>query len=237
MKKINFFKVSLTLAAVLMIASCNKNQEKNSIQADHPTTVTADMMSENGANPDETAIAVNSASNTNLSYATRADKNSVHCLYTESNTSGTNKILVYKIKNNGDLEWMSSTASGGTGSGAGLGSQGALALDKDHSWLYAVNAGSNSVSSFKVNHDGSLTLADTKKSGGIGPNSVSVYGNLLYVLNHGSDNVHGYKIGDDGMLTNIEGSTKSLSGTSVDAPQISFTPEGNWIMVTEKATN
>jgi 6-phosphogluconolactonase len=237
MKKLNFCKASLALAVVLMMGSCNKNQEKNVAQTDHPTTVTADMMSENGANPDETVISENSAANTDLSIASGADKNNVHCLYTESNTSGTNEIIAYKIKNNGDLEWISSTSSGGAGSGAGLGSQGALALDKDHKWLYAVNAGSNSVSSFKVNNDGSLTLADTKKSGGIDPNSVSVYGNLLYVLNHGSDNIHGFKIGDDGKLTNIEGSTKSLSGTSVDAPQISFTPEGSWIMVTEKATN
>jgi len=236
MKKINFFKASLTLAVVFMISSCNKNQEKSSTQADHPSTVTSDMMSENGANPDETAISENSASNISLTSATGADNN-VHCLYTESNTSGTNEILVYKIKNNGDLQWISSTSSGGAGSGAGLGSQGALVLDKDHNWLYAVNAGSNSVSSFKVSNDGSLTLADTKKTGGIGPNSVSVYGNLLYVLNHGSDNIHGFKIGANGKLTDIAGSTQALSTTSVDAPQISFTPDGSWIMVTEKATN
>ncbi len=35
----------------------------------------------------------------------------------------------------------------------------------------------------------------------------------------------------------MAGSTKPLSGTAVDAPQISFTPNGDWIVVTEKATN
>jgi len=36
--------------------------------------------------------------------------------------------------------------SGGAGYGAGLGSQGALILNETHSWLFAVNAGDNTVS-------------------------------------------------------------------------------------------
>lgn len=108
---------------------------------------------------------------------------------------------------------------------------------KYHKWLFAVNAGSNSISSFKVNNNGSLTLASTAKSNGKTPVSVAVYGNLLYVLNRGSDHIHGFWIGNDGTLTAIDGSNKSLSGTGVDAPQISFTPNGDWVVVTEKATN
>ncbi len=60
---------------------------------------------------------------------------------------------------------------------------------------------------------------------------------MLYVLNRGTDNIHGFWIGTNGTLTDIDGSTKSLSGHAVDAPQISFTPYGDWIVVTEKATN
>ena len=238
MKKFNFLKTSMAIAIMFFISSCNKSMDKNISQTDHPQTITEDMMSENGANPDELAISENSAAiNSDLNNAVGLDKNNGHFLYTESNNSGTNEILIYQIRRNGTLEWKGSVNSGGAGTGAALGSQGALVLDKNHNWLFAVNAGSNSVSSFKVGNDGSLTLAHTESSGGAGPNSVSVYGNLLYVLNHGSDNIHGFRIGPGGTLSDIPGSSQPLSATAVDAPQISFIPNGNWIVVTEKATN
>ena len=237
MKMKNFLKTSIAIAVMFIVGSCNKTN--NSVtQPDKPKTVTEEMMSENGANPDETAISDNAAiSNSDLNSSAESETGGGHFLYTESNSTGTNEILIYKIRGNGKLEWKESVASGGAGTGAGLGSQGALVLDKDHHWLFAVNAGSNSVSSFKVSNDGRLTLAHTENSMGTTPNSVSVYGNLLYVLNTASDNIHGYWIGTGGTLTHINGSTQSLSGTGVVAPQISFAPNGDWIIVTEKATN
>lgn len=238
MKKFNFLKTSMVIAIAFTIGSCNKKTETNLAQPANPASTTEAMMSENGANPDEVAITENSATiNSELDNSAGLNQNSGHFLYTESNNSGNNEILIYKIKNNGTLEWKGSEVSDGAGTGAGLGSQGALVIDKNHNWLYAVNAGSNSVSSFKINTDGSLKLAHTANSGGAWPNSVSVYGNLLYVLNHGSDNIHGFKIGAGGRLTDIAGSTQPLSSTAVDAPQISFIPGGNWIVVTEKVTN
>jgi len=57
------------------------------------------------------------------------------------------------------------------------------------------------------------------------------------VLNFDSDNIHGFRVGEGGTLTHIEGSTRPLSGTGVIPPQISFTPNGNWLLITEKATN
>lgn len=71
--------------------------------------------------------------------------------------------------------------SGCSGTGKLLGSQGALELDKNNKWLFAVNEGSNSVSSFKVQDDGSLTLAHTEGSKGKTPVSLSVHDNMLYV--------------------------------------------------------
>ena len=41
-------------------------------------------------------------------------------------------------------------ATGGLGTGAGLGSQGALAFSDNGRWLFAVNAGSNDISAFAV---------------------------------------------------------------------------------------
>ncbi|MEP6928237.1 MAG: beta-propeller fold lactonase family protein [Ginsengibacter sp.] len=238
MRQISFLKVSMAIA-IFAFVSCNKNADKSSNQASQPKAVTEEMMSENGTNPDEASITQN-AGNTNASAATTeaTDRNREgHFLYTESNEADNNRILIYKIRPNGSLHLEGTTTSGGAGTGKTIGSQGALVLDKEHEWLYAVNAGSNSVSSFKVHDDGSLTLAHTESSMGTTPNSVSVYGNLLYVLNNESDNIHGLKIGAGGTLSPIEGSTQPLSGSGVDAPQISFTPNGDWVVVTEKATN
>jgi 6-phosphogluconolactonase len=226
----------MAIAISLAVASCNKTQDKTVSQDTPPANVTNDMITENGANPDEASI----TDNTSAIQARGISGNSQgsgHYLYTESNESGNNAILVYQINFNGVLQWSSKTASGGMGTGSPLGSQGALALSKNNMWLFAVNSGSNSVSSFSVNRDGSLTLICTKDSWGKNPNSLSVHGNMLYVLNHGSDNIHGFWVGNDGKLSDIGGSTRPLSSTGVDAPQISFTPDGNFVVVPEKATN
>src|SRR6185437_3250874 len=236
MKKLNLQGTIIAIAIIFSLASCSKNQDKTISNTAVPNKVTDEMISENGANPDEASITqnINTTANEDRNIG-RA--NSGHYLYTESNESSSNKILVYQINNNGSLQWSSSAISGGAGAGTGLGSQGALALSTDHDWLFAVNAGNNSVSSFRVKKDGSLTLISTKNTWGKMPVSVTVHDNMLYVLNHGSDNIHGFWIGNDGMLTDIDNSTKSLSGSSVDAPQISFTPNGNFLVVPEKATN
>jgi 6-phosphogluconolactonase (cycloisomerase 2 family) len=238
MKKINFLKTSIAIVIVLGMSSCSKNKDNSATRADQPNMVTEDMISEKGTNPDEISISESAGSiNTDFDGSLSRTGKGNHHLYTESNESGQNGIIAFEVKPNGSLHLDGTTVSGGAGTGKGLGSQGAVVLDKNHEWLYAVNAGSNSVSSFKVHNDGSLTLAHTQSTGGVTPVSVSVHGNLLYVLNRGSDNIHGFRIDEGGVLTHIAGSTRSLSGTAVDAPQISFTPKGDWIVVTEKATN
>ena len=236
MKKINLQGMLIAIAITFAVASCNKTQDKSAIGDANPANLTDSMMSENGANPDEVSITQNMSAIEARGISGNS-RMSGHYLYTESNEAGMNNILVYQIKYNGSLQWSSNTASGGVGTGAPLGSEGALALSSDNSWLFAVNAGSNSVSSFKVKRDGSLTLMSTANSWGKNPNSLSVHGNMLYVLNHGSDNIHGFWVGNDGKLTDIASSTMPLSTTGVDAPQISFTPDGDFVVVPEKATN
>lgn len=229
----NSFKAMALAAITVATLSCSKNADKNIAPQEGSTASMQVMISENGANADEVAI----SSMTSASADASSRKQNGHFVYTESNEADNNRILIYEIKYNGSLAFKGATPSGGAGTGAGLGSQGAITLSKNHEWLFAVNAGSNTVSSFKVQNDGRLKLAYTESTEGIAPNSVTVHGDLLYVLNHGSDNIHGFKIGHNGSLSHIEGSTKSLSGKSTDAPQISFTPDGDWIVVTEKATN
>jgi 6-phosphogluconolactonase len=110
-------------------------------------------------------------------------------------------------------------------------------LSYDNKWLLAVNGGSNSISAFMVNDDGSLTLTSTVSSGGMMPVSVDIYDNYVYVVNAGTDNIMGFMLSDDGMLSEIAGSNQPLSGDSVGAAQISFNHDGTALYVTEKMTN
>src|SRR5579863_250254 len=240
MKKINLFLLGSTMCVLAALSSCNKESAKTALTTTPASQATADMIAENGANPDEATMTTSSdgaAIMTEINTVENHRSPKGHYLYTETNEAGTNQVNIYRVNDDGSLSFRDAVASGGAGTGAGLGSQGALALSQDHEWLFVVNAASNSVSSFKVGNDGSLSLKYTENSDGTMPVSLSFYENLLYVLNFGSDNIHGFRVGSDGSLTDISGSTKPLSGTAVVAPQISFTPNGNWLIVTEKATN
>ena len=238
MKQTLKLKRLLVFAFIIFGAACSKTTEPKIAQQSKQQSSLSEMMAENGENPDELKMqSPEKSSNTSVNSTEKKDGRHRQFLYTESNETGTNRILIYDINKDGSLEYTGSEASGGAGTGKGLGSQGALVLDKDHQWLFAVNAGSNSVSTFKVHYDGTLSLAATESSKGTKPTSLDVSGNLLYVLNTGSDNIHGFRVGNNGELYHIQGSTKSLSGTGTDAPQILFTPDGDRLIVTEKATN
>lgn len=144
---------------------------------------------------------------------------------------------MFKQNTNGSLVLLDEIASGGYGLGEHLGSQGALAISESDHLLFAVNAGSNSVSSFRIKSDGNLQLLFTANTLGQLPNSVTVHGNLLYVLNNRSSNISGFSFAPNGFMTAIAGSTHDLSAMNVDAPQIKFQPDGAALYVTEKATN
>src|SRR5437016_4509384 len=99
--------------------------------------------------------AVKEAESLSLSENSKTVNSNQGFVYTESNDAGQNAILTYAQSSNGKLTFLRSTPSGGSGSGAPLGSQGALAFDDVQvHWLFAVNAGSNSISSFSVDDNG-----------------------------------------------------------------------------------
>jgi 6-phosphogluconolactonase (cycloisomerase 2 family) len=159
-------------------------------------------------------------------------------VYTLSNDPAGNAVVVYRRARDGSLSASATVRTGGRGTGAGLGSQGALVLSENRRWLFAVNAGSNDVSSFRVFDDG-LSLVSVTPSGGVRPVSVTSHGDLVYVLNaDGAGNVSGFRVARDGALEALAGSTRSLSGAATTAPaQVQFDPEGDAIVVTEKATS
>ena len=215
----------LMLAAIVLLAACQKenlNKQSSSVSAN--SNVSEAMINENGNNPDEAIL-------------NSTDKASEGHIYIQSNDSTGNSVVMYNQQWDGKLSWGSSTKSGGKGAAVGLGSQGSITMNKEHTWLFAVNAGSNSVSSFKIKNDGGLELKYTTSSGGVLPVSVAVSNDLLYVVNSTSANISGYKIGWDGSLTWIKGSKKDLSDITALPAQIAFSPEGNSLLVTEKTTS
>jgi 6-phosphogluconolactonase len=160
-----------------------------------------------------------------------------HAVYTITNQSAGNEVAVFAREADGRLAAAGRFATGGTGTGAGLGSQGGVILSDDGQRLFVVNAGSNDVSVFAVRADG-LALLSRTPSGGTRPISLTVHGRLLYVLNAGGDgNISGFRLGADGQLEPIAGSARSLSGPATDPAEIAFSPDGRLLVVTEKATN
>ena len=158
-------------------------------------------------------------------------------IYTLSNESSGNHIIMFSRSTNGTLTWEAAIATGGVGTGTGLGSQGAITLSQDNKYIIAVNAGSNSISSFTVSPSG-LSWASTVASGGIMPISVTIHKNIVYALNAGADNnISGFTISADGKLWPLTGSTRPLSAMSAGPAQVSFTENGNAIVITEKMTN
>lgn len=214
----------LLIASMAIFAACQKENAIKQTPLTANTEISEATIQESGDNPDETILNTDS-------------KSTGGYIYIQSNDAAQNAVVMYKQMPNGQLTWGSSTNSGGKGTGAGLGSQGAIAINQDHTWLFAVNAGSNSVSSFKIKNNGSLELKYTISSGGILPVSVSAYDNLVYVVNSGSSGICGFTIGSDGELTKIQGSGKNLSTTVAGPAQIAFSPAGKTVLVTEKATN
>jgi 6-phosphogluconolactonase len=165
-----------------------------------------------------------------------ADNSGPGQVYTMTNASSGNSILIFTHHPQQGLVSAGSVSTGGDGTGAGLGNQGGVILSDHQHFLFAVNAGSNSISVFRV-HKGGLTLVDTASSGGSQPVSLTQHDNLLYVLNAGSDSIAGFTINNDGTLSPLADSMRGLSGTGTGAAQISFTPRGDALVVTEKATN
>jgi 6-phosphogluconolactonase len=160
----------------------------------------------------------------------------VGSVYTLTNAPGGNAVAVFARTADGTLTPDGTFPTGGNGTGAGLGSQGAVILGKGGHELFAVNAGSDSISYFKVKHDG-LELQDTIASGGVRPISLTLHHHVLYVLNAGgAGNITGFVV-RHGELSPLAGSTRPLGAGSSGPAQVSFTPNGKVLVVTEKSSS
>jgi 6-phosphogluconolactonase (cycloisomerase 2 family) len=162
-------------------------------------------------------------------------------VYTMTNGAAGNEVLVYPRAARGALGAPVAYATGGLGTGGGLGNQSGLVLTHDDRWLVVVNAGSNTLSVFAVTADG-LQLVDQADSHGTLPVSVTVDRDLVYVVNAGgnvggTDNVAGFRLSPHGQLTYLEGSSRPLSAAATGPAQVGIDPSGRVLVVTEKGTN
>lgn len=162
-------------------------------------------------------------------------------VYTLTNSAEGNGLVVIPRGRDGTLGDAVTIPTGGLGTGAGLGSQGALAMGDGDRFLYAVNAGSDEISVFRAG-SGTPELVQVVASGGHNPISVTIHDDLLYVLNAGGssdnpDSITGFRVRRNGMLDPIAGSTQSLSADATGPAQVGFSRDGKVLVVTEKGTN
>jgi Lactonase, 7-bladed beta-propeller len=123
-----------------------------------------------------------------------------------------------------------------------LASQNSLVYDQQSDELYAVNAGSDTISVFLVFGD-RLFRIEVLPSGGQFPVSIAAQGNLVEVLNAGgAGSVQGYvRFGP--FLFPVPGANRSLGLDNTTPPNflmgpgdIGFTPNGRQLIVTTKAS-
>src|SRR5206468_3066999 len=138
---------------------------------------------------------------------------------------------------NGALAPAGTFPTGGIGTGAGLGSGHSLVVSKDGRALVVVNAGSSTVSAFKVDNDGLHLIGSPVGSGGARPTSLTMDDDLVYVMNAGSNSIAGFRLDDKLGLTPIAGSIQPLgAGTSVPS-QIQFDKSGRVVIVDERGSS
>ena len=170
-----------------------------------------------------------------------------HVVFVQTDNTAGNQVVAYDRADNGSLTPDGTYDTGGLGgqlSGSvvdHLASQGSLTYDPGNAVLYAVNAGSNTVSVFAVRGD-RLALRQVVSSGGAFPVSVAVHGDLVYVLNaENGGSVQGY-VNFFGHLFALPGSNRPLGLDPTAAPQfvntpgqVAFSPNGAQLIVTTKA--
>jgi hypothetical protein len=169
-------------------------------------------------------------------------------VFVQTDSTTGNRIEVLARGSGGTLYSAGSYSTGGNGgieSGSvvdHLASQNSLVYSAQSDELYAVNAGSNTISVFWVFGD-HLILLQVLNSGGQFPTSIAAQGNLVYVLNAGGAGaVQGFaRFGP--FLLPLRGASQSLGLDNTTPPNylmspgdIGFTPNGRQLIVTTKAS-
>lgn len=163
-------------------------------------------------------------------------------VYVNDNTAGVNTIAAFD-RNPGDTLTAlpgSPFATDGAGTGAGIGSQGALQVTADGRYLLAADTGSNQISVLRIKPHGELEQVGggATWSGGNRPVSIAVHGNLVYVANAGDGgaNYTGFTLNEGGHLTALPNSTASLPDGS-NPGDVFFNADGTKLVGTRINTS
>ncbi len=173
-----------------------------------------------------------------------------HVVFVQTDNPAGNQVIAYDRADDGILTVDHTYNTGGLGgvlNGSAvdhLGSQGSLTLNSTGDALFAVNAGSNTVSVFSVRGD-ELTLRQVVSSGGTFPVSVAVHGALVSVLNAENGGsvqeyyqVFGHLIAVPGGNRNLGLTIPSDSTQFTHTPgQVAYSPDGSELIVTTKASS
>ncbi len=167
-------------------------------------------------------------------------------VFVQTDNPAGNQVVAYDRASDGTLSQAGVYDTGGNGGVLEgsvvdhLASQGSLAYDRDDQLLFAVNAGSNTVSVFRVDGD-RLSLRQVIPSGGSFPASIAERHGLVYVLNaEGEASVQGYFVLGSRLVPLI-GSNRNLGLSATQTPrftstpgQVAFSPNGRQLLVTTK---
>jgi 6-phosphogluconolactonase len=158
-------------------------------------------------------------------------------LYTQTNDPSGNAVQRFDRAADGSLTPAGTFATGGAGLASLGGRQGAVELSGDGRYLYAVNAGSDSVSVFRTDRH-RTRLIETVSSRGVAPASIAEHRGRVYVLNSGgTPSVSAYWRWFDGSLKPIPGGTRALAEGADGPAQVSVTADGRSLVVSERVSN
>jgi 6-phosphogluconolactonase len=160
---------------------------------------------------------------------------SAGAVYVQTNASP-NEVIAFRRANDGSLDRIGSTATGGDGDGSPhLTSQGSVALTRDGRHLLVTNAASDDLSVFSVAADTSIELRDRVHTGAT-PKSVAEREGLVVVLNTGEPGLASFRVDAEGIAP-VEGGEQTLGSSDADPAQVSFSPEESMVVITERGTD
>ena len=155
-------------------------------------------------------------------------------LYTQTNDPAGNVVQWFDRAADGSLNPGGTVDTGGAGLAALGGRQGAVELSDSGRTVYAVNAGSDTVTTFRAKHGGLVRRAIVP-SGGVAPTSVDEHDGRVYVLNSGgTPNVTAFVAGRHGRLDRT--GSRELPG-ALGGAQVSVSPDGRHVVVSERLSN
>ena len=167
-------------------------------------------------------------------------------LYTQTNEQA--NVIVHMSRNaDGSLTIQNRTFTGGVGSNGvkfgdatntsvpdSLVSQNSIIVASDHSMLFAVNAGNNTISSFAIDPtNGNLSLKKVNATAGVFPTSLAFSNGHLYVsFEGGSEKLQAFNVSPDGSLNLIGAYAVPANASNPVSPtQVVLSPNGSNIFI------